>query len=313
MALPVFKSVSTQATEDDNTGTTVVVNFCSNVCGDFLIAIISPSNGTPNLNPAALISPPCGWTELIEASTGAATAQSVYFAYRFSTGCITSATFTAACGPCCTGTGYISNGVIYTGVCCMTPIDVSAIGCAISGTTTNTAPRPTTTKMCDMILRWMTRDGTVVAITHPACTTERIDAGQAGPGNGVTTNFTCEGQMCTGLTACRQWSWTGGEESRSATVAIAPVQCFFQISGDVRDLSLCTVGTVRVVLLKHDGAAEASRIYSVIAHANANACGLYNFMCIGDNDARYTVMAYNDEATDRRGVTIDGLTPVACP
>jgi len=85
----------------------------------------------------------------------------------------------------------------------------------------------------------------------------------------------------------------------------------YVLTGTVRDWgTLDTVGTVRCILLKHDGAAEASRIYSVIDHTNANGSGVYTFSGIADNDPRYCVIAYNDEATDRRGVTSDDLTPV---
>jgi len=87
-------------------------------------------------------------------------------------------------------------------------------------------------------------------------------------------------------------------------------QTTWGVTGDVRDLNLDTVGTVRCILLKHDGAAEASRIYSIIDHVNANGSGLYSFTGITDGDPRYMVIAYNDEATDRRGVTNDNLTPV---
>ena len=87
-------------------------------------------------------------------------------------------------------------------------------------------------------------------------------------------------------------------------------QTTWKVEGDVRDLSLDVVGTVRCILVKQDGAGEASRIYIVQAHTNANGSGLYTFGGLTDNDPRYMVIAYNDEATDRRGVTNDNLTPV---
>jgi len=99
-------------------------------------------------------------------------------------------------------------------------------------------------------------------------------------------------------------------ENVNITECVVSLVPKFQITGDVRDLALATVGTVRVVLLKHDGAAEACRIYSIVDHTNADACGLYNFMCISGTQSRFMVIAYNDEATDRRGVTNDNLTPV---
>lgn len=86
----------------------------------------------------------------------------------------------------------------------------------------------------------------------------------------------------------------------------------YTITGDVRDWgTLDTVANVRCVLLKHDGASEATRIYSVIAHVNADGSGLYAFTGMLDNDSRYCVMAYDDVATDQRGITSDDLTPAS--
>ncbi len=304
-----FKSVSAQNSEGDNSAAcSITVNFPTNVCGDFLIALISTSSGCPSISPARSLTPPACWTELICGSTAAVTANGIYFAYRFSPGGITSVCFTA----CCT-TGYVSNGIIYTGVCPTTPIDVSLEGCTPGTATANCAPQPTTTSMCTMVLRWMVRDGAPVTITQPACTVGRINAGCAAPGNGTLIAFNEETQVCAGVTAARQFTWAGAEEHRSATVALAQCADVFQLTGTTRDLDLDAVGNVRVVLLKQDTAIESLRKYSVIDHTNSNACGVYNFMCIADNQSSYAVIAYNDEATDRRGVTDDNLTPTCCP
>lgn len=86
----------------------------------------------------------------------------------------------------------------------------------------------------------------------------------------------------------------------------------FHITGTVLDWgTLDTVASDRCILIKHDGATQASRIYSVIQHQNANGSGVYDFTGIFDNDSRYAVISYNDTGEDRRGVTSDDLTPVA--
>ena len=130
---------------------------------------------------------------------------------------------------------------------------------------------------------------------------------RAGWATGQAMAFMIRTQVGTGSRVAD--AYDGGAAGR-AKLIINYTTVSFKIEGDVRDLSLDTVGTVRCILLKHDGAAEASRIYSIIAHVNANGSGLYSFTGLTDNDARYCVIAYNDEATDRRGATSDNLTPV---
>lgn len=85
----------------------------------------------------------------------------------------------------------------------------------------------------------------------------------------------------------------------------------YHIAGISRDFSLDPLGNVRCILLKQDGAAEASRIYTIIAHQNSDGSGNYDFRDLTDNDAQYMVIGYNDVATDVRGVTNDTLTPVS--
>lgn len=84
----------------------------------------------------------------------------------------------------------------------------------------------------------------------------------------------------------------------------------YKLEGVTRDEGGSTLGNCRCILLKHDGAAEGSRIYSIIAHVNSNASGNYSFTGLGDNDARYMVVAWNDATPDVRGVTDDFLQPV---
>lgn len=132
---------------------------------------------------------------------------------------------------------------------------------------------------------------------------------RAGWNTGQAMCFMIRTQVGIGLRVAD--AYDGGTAGR-AKLIVNYTTVTFKLEGDVRDLNLSTVGTVRCILLKHDGAAEASRIYSIIDHVNANGSGFYSFTGITDNDAnRYCVVAYNDEATDRRGVTNDDLTPVA--
>ena len=91
----------------------------------------------------------------------------------------------------------------------------------------------------------------------------------------------------------------------------------YRVNGIVRDLGLNGIrhfiGTTRCVLLKHDGAPKASRIYSIMDHTTVNSAGGYSFQRITDNDPFYMVIAYDEhgEAEDRRGVTNDNLIPVS--
>ncbi len=132
-----------------------------------------------------------------------------------------------------------------------------------------------------------------------------IDRGGWNTGQAVC--FMIRSQSGSGLRTAD--AWDGGQATR-AELIVNYTTTTFSLTGDVRDLDLDTVGTVRCILLKHDGAAEASRIYSVIDHVNANGSGLYTFSGVADGDARYCVIAYNDETNDRRGVTDDDLAPV---
>lgn len=85
----------------------------------------------------------------------------------------------------------------------------------------------------------------------------------------------------------------------------------FEVVGNVKDLNLSSVGTVRCILLKHDGAAIGSRIYVVIDHQNANGSGDFTFPSVADNDSRYVVLGYKVDTPDVRGVTNDDVTPTS--
>jgi len=120
-------------------------------------------------------------------------------------------------------------------------------------------------------------------------------------------NFMCRSDIGSGLRTAI--SYDGANAGRPELI-INYTTVSFKLEGDVRDLGLSTVGNVRCVLLKQDGAAEASRIYTIIDTVNANGSGLYSFTGIADNDPRYMVFAYNDDTNDLRGVTNDTLVPI---
>ena len=82
----------------------------------------------------------------------------------------------------------------------------------------------------------------------------------------------------------------------------------FVISGITMANDLSILPNCRVVLLKRDDVAEASRIYTVVQHTNSNGSGEYTFVIL-DDDSLYLVVAYDDQAEDARGVTNDDLTP----
>jgi hypothetical protein len=103
------------------------------------------------------------------------------------------------------------------------------------------------------------------------------------------------------------------DSTRTRSIQVVELQTqTYKLEGAVLDtaLSAITTGT-RCVLLKHDGAAEASRIYSLIAHANSDGSGNYSFTGLSDNDARYCVVAIDQVSPIVRGATDDDLQPVA--
>ena len=94
-------------------------------------------------------------------------------------------------------------------------------------------------------------------------------------------------------------------------VVSGPDRATFKLDGVTRDEALAALATVRCVLLKHDGAAEASRVYSVVGHVNSDGSGNFSFTGVADSDPRYMVMSFDIGTPIVRGVTNDNLQPVA--
>lgn len=154
-------------------------------------------------------------------------------------------------------------------------------------------------------------DGTDEAIASSAS-----DGGTIEPGN-IGLTF-----MKTGLSGSIDFETMFKERTGSWTGCIAATDCdrhlqvigfagvTHKLEGITRDEGGSTLATCRCILLKHDGAAEGSRIYSIIDHVNSNGSGAYSFTGIGDNDARYMVVSFDIGTPIVRGVTDDFLTPV---
>lgn len=102
------------------------------------------------------------------------------------------------------------------------------------------------------------------------------------------------------------------DNTRTRTIQVIELQTqTYKLEGVTRDDALAALANVRCVLLKHDGAAEASRVYSIIDHVNSDGSGNYSFTGISDNDARYCVVAVDQGTPIVRGATDDDLQPVA--
>jgi len=129
-------------------------------------------------------------------------------------------------------------------------------------------------------------------------------------GLAVAKNSIGVAQTISDSTPCICWTTNDANASWIGYVAFED-QTEFHLSGVTRDEAGATLGNTRVILFKRDNVAEGSRVYTVEAHLNSDACGAYDFTGLGDNDALYMVMAYDDVATDVRGVTNDTLQPVA--
>ncbi len=113
-----FIGVSALQTEDDNTGTTIEVNFPTNVEGDLLLAVIGLSNASTD--PATTMNTETGWTLMTQGNWSSATAGNLAIFYRLApAGGITQTIFDSAAT-----TGYVSRGFVYRGVDQTTPIDV---------------------------------------------------------------------------------------------------------------------------------------------------------------------------------------------
>ena len=212
-----FKAVSAMNTENDNSGTSSVVNFPTNVEGDFLVAFINASNSTGS-NPSATHADLAGWTELFDISTGASTANGLFVAYRFApAGGITSATFTASAT-----TGYISWGLVFTGVDTGTPIDASAAGTAQGASGSVTAPAVTTLTDGALVIRVMSKDDNSQTFTVIPGDT-RFSGGADGPGDGTASAWGDAIQASAGDSGTENFTWTGdSEENIAATFALRP-------------------------------------------------------------------------------------------
>ena len=288
-------------------GTSHTINLSNAVVGDLRVVII---NANPNGTGATpIVNLPSGWTALgTQQETGAASTGVLWAIYRLFVGGDSGSVTITNTNNCQMKTFAIT----YEGVDTTTPIDQTTPAYDV---TENPPTSPAITTQTDNA--WLVvatnvdgSPGTWSAAGIPTGFTSRGFDANNPPANGQ--NVHC-GDMDAGTLGAKgsfDWNQGGSEEAVSLTFAIRETQVSYEVVGDVRDLNLDTVGTVRCILLKHDGAAEASRVYSVIDHVNANGSGLYTFAGLGDNDSRYMVIAYNDEATDRRGVTNDNLTPV---
>ena len=98
--------------------------------------------------------------------------------------------------------------------------------------------------------------------------------------------------------------------SATWVVPAATIIVLFILEGVTRDVGGAVLANVRCVLFKQDGAAEASRIYTLIDHVNSDGSGNYKFVNVADNDPRYCVVAINQGADITSGVTDDDLVPV---
>ena len=128
--------------------------------------------------------------------------------------------------------------------------------------------------------------------------------------------------MKTGLTGSIDFETMFKERPGSFTGVIAAVDTdrhlqvieflgvSYKLEGVTRDEGGSTLATCRCILLKHDGAAEGSRIYTVIDHVNSDGSGNYSFTGIGDNDSRYMVVSLDIGSPIVRGATDDFLQPV---
>lgn len=212
-----FQAVSALSFEDDNTGTTVSVDFPSNVEGDFLLACVGVSNAGTGTAVAMLDE--TGWTRFTANSWTSATAGATTFYYRFApAGGISNQVFDAAAT-----TGYVACGMVFTGVDPTTPIDVGPLftNNQASGTSVD-APSYTTVTDGAMGIVSMNRDGAPVAITEPAGYTNIIDQGNAGPGDGVICNVSYQIHATAGLQNPAAFTWGTAQESCAMSFALRP-------------------------------------------------------------------------------------------
>ena len=128
-------------------------------------------------------------------------------------------------------------------------------------------------------------------------------------GAGGTKDATATPQAITDSTPDVEWDPNTTNAIVIGYLALESV-ITYKIEGVTRNAAGSTLGNCRVVLLKRDSAAEASRIYTIVSHTNSDGSGNYSFTGLGDNDSLYMVYAFNDATPDVRGVTDDFLQPV---
>lgn len=301
-----FVTSGTMVVDDDNTVGDRTIAIPAHNAGDLLVVVMNCSNGTPNLDPAEIGTDVTDWTRLTPGTWSSATAGSTNVYYRIDTdNDITTEDFGVS-----GDTGSVINVFIYRGVDTTTPQDAAPTYLNNQGAGTSiTAPTITTATDNAFVLVLPNRDGAFETMTQPSGYDVRSNEGSSLPGDGIGLYLSDLVNPTFGLEAPGSISWSTSQENNCMTWAIREIQGF-EVIGDVRDLNMSTVGTVRCILLKHDGAAIGSRIYTVIDHVNANGSGLYTFTDLTDNDPRYSVMAYKVDTPDVRGVTDDDIVPV---
>jgi len=84
----------------------------------------------------------------------------------------------------------------------------------------------------------------------------------------------------------------------------------FELVGKTQDIDNVNTNGFRCVLIKSDGAAQASRVYTVTDHVNSAGAGDYTFASVGDDDPQYMVYINKLDTPPIRGVSNDTLEPV---
>lgn len=296
-----FSAVSALYTEDDNTGTTLQVDFPSNSEGDFLLGCVSVSNASTN--PAVDFNAETGWTLMTRAYWNSATAGRTAIYYRFApAGGISQQIFDSDAT-----TGYVSRGFVYTGVDTITPIDVGPVfNNNVASAATHTPTGATTATNNAMFITVFSRDGAPVTITHSTNYTERTETGAGGPGDGTLIHWQERLITTAGLESPGAITWTTSQESCSMSFAIREVQQSYKMEGVTKDISGSTLGTCECFLFKKSGSTA-----TYVAYDQSNSSGDYSFTGLGDNDSTYFVVAWKDDTPHVMDTTDHVLQPVA--
>jgi len=128
-------------------------------------------------------------------------------------------------------------------------------------------------------------------------------------GLGASLDATATPQTITDTQPDVEWNPNTGTAVQIGYIAFEEDPTF-HLAGTTRDEAGATLGNCRCILMKHDGAAEATRIYTKIAEINSNGSGAYDFLGLLDTDARYMVISLDIATPIVRGVTNDTLAPV---